>query len=150
VNSEKTIAEHIQTQIRTLLAFENGSVTINDSTYLDGPIESAPFFSVYTSSQFESSQSQCPGTLSLDMQCVLLVEFVDWQESLDSFRDIRQNIVDLFTTSNATAIRVNSESVPSIKGIRAATDITGITYTEGDTTPVYLEQFMVFVTEQYS
>ena len=149
MHTEKTIAEHIQTQIRTLTAFEDASVTINDSAYLDGPIELAPFFSVYTSNQFESRQSQCPGVLTLDMQCVLLVEFVDWQTSFDSFRDIRQTIIDRFTTSNSAAINISGDSIPTIRGIRSAGDITGITYTEGQTFPVYLEQFMVISTEQY-
>lgn len=148
--TEKAIAEHIQTQIETLTAFETGSVTINNSEYLDGPIELAPFFSIYTSNQFNSQQSACPGTFSLDMQCVLLVEFVDWQESLDTFRDIRQTIIDKFTTSNAAAINVTGDAIPSIKGIRAATDITGITYTDGSTFPVYLEQFMIFEVERYT
>lgn len=147
--TEKAIAEHIQTQVKTLTAFETGSVTINDTDYLDGPIELAPFFSVYTSDQFDSKQSQCPGVLTYDVPCVLIVEFTNWNDSFDSFRDIRQTIVDKFTTSNSAAINIAGDTIPSIKGIRSASGITGITYAEGQTFPVYLEQFMVFTVEMY-
>jgi hypothetical protein len=149
MSTEKAIAEHIQTQVRTLADFQDDSVTINDSRYLDGPIELAPFFSVYTANQFDSQQSQCPGIITYDMACVLIVEFTDWQTSMDLFRDIRQTIIDRFTTSNPTAINISGVAIPSIKGIRAATDITGITYSEGQTFPVYLEQFFVITVEQY-
>jgi phosphohistidine swiveling domain-containing protein len=83
------------------------------------------------------------------MPCVLIVEFVDWQESLDLFRDVRQAIVDRFTTSNSAAINISGLAIPVIRGIRAASDITGITYADGGILPVYLEQFMVFSAEQY-
>ena len=149
MSTEKVIAEHIQTQVRTLTAFQDDSVTINDSRYLDGPIELAPFFSVYTADDFDSQQSQCPGIITYDMPCVLIIEFTDWQTSMDLFRDIRQTIIDRFTTSNPTAITIAGDSIPSIRGARPMTKITGITYSEGQTFPVYLEQFMIVRVEQY-
>lgn len=148
--SELAIAQHIQTQVRTLSAFETNSVTVNNDEYLDGPIGLNPFFSVYTADDFDSQQSQCPGLLRLDMLCVLVVEFTgSWEDSLNDFMTKRQLLIDLFTTDNPTAICI-SGGMPTIKGLRANGPIEYIRHVEGDTLPYYVRQAMVMPTEQYN
>ena len=149
MTTEQALQEGIQDVIQALSEFGANSVTINEDVYLDGTLDASPFVNILNSDTLASMDGvEAPFTPSdvYEIPVILYVAFVDWKDTGNEFRDVRQAIVTGFKT--AVSRSCNGLDGVEIRTIRAEGPVTGVTYSEqqGPIIPVYLSQSLIFET----
>jgi hypothetical protein len=114
--TEKQLQEGLQTKIQSLTAFTNDYVVINDYSLLDEKRTVEKIFIIENSDSPEALQSTGDrGYGSFTIPGTMAVRFDDWKESLNSFRDTRQEIFSLFnSTTGARSLGLSSVTVDSV------------------------------------
>lgn len=114
--TEKSLQEGLQTQIQSLTSFANQRVEINNYGLLDEKRTVERIFIIENSDSPEllmapSDRGDGPFTIPGTMA----IRFDDWKQSLDDFRDTRQEIFNLFNnTTGARSLGLSSVSVDTV------------------------------------
>ena len=114
--TEQSLQEGLQAQIQSLTAFSNQRVEINDYGLLDEKRTVERIFIIENSDSPEALQvTGDRGYGSFTIPGTMAVRFDDWKNTLDSFRDTRQEIFNLFNnTTGARSLGLDSVSVDSV------------------------------------
>lgn len=153
--SEQEIQEGIQASVREIdTYFQRDSVVINDWTILDRPVSEGSFFNIMTASTFRSRKDTAAEQEFWDIPGMLVVPFVDWNETMILFRDVRQAILDKFNEVGTSRSAGGLEGC-TITEIRSGGPVTPayLAYTDpanrADELPQYLTQLMTFAVETF-
>lgn len=94
--SELSIQTAAQTTIRSMDAFADADVTINDWRVLDGSVANAPYVIIESADEFTSDQTVMTPDTRWTMKVWLFERFTEWKTTLDNFTTRRQAIIDEF------------------------------------------------------
>lgn len=96
--TEKQLQEGAQATLQGLDEIAPESVVINDWDVLDRPMVMSPFVIIENSNDFASTQDTLSPETTYTLRFWLLVGLAnsDWKTASDTFRDVRQEIVDAF------------------------------------------------------
>ena len=148
--SETTVITKIATALKTLNDFADADVVFNDASILDDSAANAPYVIIYTSDGFLSEQSVMTEENSWDIPILLVIEFEDWETSMNAFRALRQTVLDLFNENSSVDNR--SGDGLHIPIIRSDSPIEGI-YDAQDfsdqSVPDFLSQRIIFESKEY-
>lgn len=144
--NEKTAQESLQTWLQGLSIFADVDVTINDYSIFDGPAGEGPFAVIENSDDFNSSQDGYTPNDSWSIPVLLIVPFTFDKETLDNFRDYRQDIINEANDRTGNRTPVAGADVASI---RSGTKVLhwygdGVQETEPGTFPLYVFQQLIF------
>ena len=92
--SEKALQESLQTTLQALTGWSAVKVVINDWRILDGSRTSAPYAIIETADSFNSNQLAMIPVVNWQIPVTIFVAWQDWGEAYDSFRDLRQAVID--------------------------------------------------------
>lgn len=153
--SELGVAEGIQTVVRYVDdVFQRDSVVINDWSILDREVSEGPFFNIMTANEFRNTQPTVTPIANWTIPALLIVPFVDWNETMNNFRDYRQAILDKFNEVG-TARSADGRTATTVDEIRSGGPVTPVTLTytdpanRADETPQYLSQLILFTCEEF-
>ena len=151
MTAEATVLTALETSIKTLAAFNDTNVVINDWSIFDDYVGNSPYVILSISDTFGSRMDTASDQTNWEPGLLLALEWTGWKATLDSFGTHRQNIINLF----------NSGSVRSAGGIEAF-DISELRsngpilprfppYVENlqEATPLFLFQEMIVVAEEW-
>ena len=144
MTTELQLQEGLQTQIRSLDAFDTKHVVINDWTLLDERPSKQPLFIIANTDTLDAAQAasnRSEGTIPI--YGTLCVRFSDWKPSLDLFRDTRQAIVTLF--ENTTGARSLGLEAVTVETITAGTAVDYLNIPDGNSQlPIWIVQRLDF------
>ena len=153
--SELGVAEGIQSVVQDVSDyFIADSVVINDWSILDREVSQGPFLNIITADDFRNRQPTVTPIANWTIPALLVVPFVDWNESMNNFRTYRQAILDKFNEVG-TARSADGLTATTIDEIRNGGPVTPVTlaYTDpanrADETPQYLSQLILFSCEEF-
>lgn len=136
---ELTTQEFLRDLLLTLAEYDSGEVIINGWSILDGSLSRSPYIIIENAASIDSAQNRA---YTYDLPTALIVAFVDWDESLNNFRDYRQNIFDLLAANN---------SVTQIRSTTEIAEMHDVYNRHDDSLPVFLMQkFIVSVVAKES
>jgi hypothetical protein len=93
--SEKALQEALKTTLETLPGWNsNVTVIINDWHILDGSLDNAPYALIETADSVVAQLDQMIPVTDWQIPVTLFIRFVDWQETYDQLRDLRQSMLD--------------------------------------------------------
>lgn len=101
-SSEATIQGIIQTIIQGIAGFATASVTINDWSVLDGPVENAPYAIIQTADEFASVKEGFTPNNYWEIRVILYAGFENWDTGFNNFRDARQALLDKFNAQDSS------------------------------------------------
>lgn len=150
MTTEFQLQEGVQTCLRTLSAFSNADVTINDWSILDGSSANAPFLIIENSETFEDRQSvKTPGTV-WQLPVVLYERFVNWKDTSNNFRLHRQAILDAFDNADGNFRTAGGLPGVMINRIRSSEAPGAVFHPDidprlrPDADPLFLAQKLIF------
>lgn len=148
--TEQQLQEGLQDVIQTITGtFTAANVVINDYSRTDEMTDRDPLFIIGNVDNFSALQaSTTDQTGTLDLPASLAVRCYSWQESLNTFRDARQAIINTFAGAG------NAMSLGGLEGVSVASvdPAGGIDYVyqnEGDALPVFIVQSLLFRVELF-
>ena len=148
---EKTAQESLQTWLQGLSEFANADVVINDFSIFDGARDKGPFAIISNSDRWRSRQVGSVAEDTWPIPVFLLVPFTKDQETLNTFRDTRQVIINEINDNTG-----NRTPVPGadISEVFPGTDVMewfeeGTKPEEFGTFPLYIFQVMLFQVETF-
>lgn len=148
--TEKAIQEGIQTVVQRTGVFGSSGVLINDFDVLDQSVHGGPYFIIQNSDELVSEQETVTDTGSFTLPASIFVPFDSWKESLDTFRDARQSVIDEFNEVG-TARSANGIDGVNIRVIRPDGPIDYLTADNNDpmALPVFITQRFIFEVQIY-
>ncbi len=102
--SEQTVQTAVRDTIRSLSAFSNADVTINDWTILDGSLDKAPYVIIETADGFSTNMAAMNPVINWQIPVTLFERFNSWKQAYDNLAIRRQAIID--------RIMLNAEFAP--------------------------------------
>lgn len=151
--SEKNIMEGIQKVIQALPEFDQTDVTINDWSILDGARSRSPFLVLYLSDDFDSRQDATTPVTDWNIKGDLYEPFLDWEESMNSFRDKRQAIIDkLNLDDNRSAGGLDAVTIDRIRSGESIQYLFPFFLDPEqlrDSLPEYIKQTLIFEAQEY-
>jgi len=116
MTTEQQLQEAVQSQLQSLTVFTEPYVVINDYGLLDETSNVTNIAIVENSanpSSLHASGDRDFGTITIPV--TIAVRFMDWKPTLDDFRDMRQDVFDLFSdTTGARGLSLAGVSVDTV------------------------------------
>jgi hypothetical protein len=109
--TETALQSALKTLIQSLDEFDAVDVAINEWTILDGPNINAPYVVIKNADDLTARKDTAATQNQWLIPVELYVNFTDWKETLDRFRNMRQALLTLFGGDN------DSRSADSIEGV---------------------------------
>jgi hypothetical protein len=153
--TDTTIISGLITLFTSLESFGAQDVVVDDYSILDGTSHRSPFLLIETPSDFTATQATKIPTTIWDIPVTLFVRFTDWQESMEMFRQYRNELISLMNTGTgerAAGLTTGSITIDTIKGegnIEGFYDVYLDEEQVKSALPIYLQQTIVFTAEEY-
>jgi len=147
--TESAIQSALQTVLLATATFDTGDVTINDWGILDQSTANAPYVIIQTADEFESLFRVDSDENTYQVILNLVVRFVDWDTSKNSFRDTREIV------RAAIADPANAVSGLAVRSVRSGGPINPIYDTYGqaeiqeDALPTFLTQRIIAECQEF-
>lgn len=111
--TELQLQEGVQQVLRDMDVLAPQSIVINDWSVLDNSLAMSPYVIIENSDTFASVQDTVSPVTTYVLRLWLLVALAntDWKTASDSFRDIRQMIVDMFNSGGRALGGIDSINV---------------------------------------
>lgn len=157
--SEKIVQDALLTILKTMVAFADADVVVNDWRILDGSSYAAPFIIIETSDEVISRQDSMIAETTYSIKVYLFEKFTTWKETLDRFTISRDAIYTLMNDSStgnraagsqdAASTAINIEEVRTSSGVEPWYQHYVAQEDLANAVPAYLWQLFIFSAKEY-
>lgn len=151
--SEATIQAAIKATLQSMSQFADEDVTINNWSVRDGTYTAGPWANIVTADDIRSRQDVVVPENQYDIVVELVYPFVDWETTLNAYRDLRQAMLTAFNT--ATGERSPGATNADLVEIRNTSPLVWVANPnlsgeqQANADPIALLQTFVFETREY-
>lgn len=120
--SEKSVQEALQDLLQSMPEFADADVVINDWRVFDQYVGDAPYAIIANANDFRARQDTKTANTKWFVPVALVMNFVEWDTTMNALRDLRQAVVDLMNTSDSRS--ADGQNGVTIDLVRSDTPIT--------------------------